>query len=57
MPVGSSGAAKRYAEAVFRIAVDRGNFDRWMADLEAIAEVQRVPEVARRGFGPGCCHV
>jgi len=51
--------AKRYAEAAFGLARDRGEIDRWVADLAAVAEVlndkqvralldnPRVPETRR----------
>jgi F-type H+-transporting ATPase subunit delta len=33
----ASGAAKRYTEAVFSIARDKGSFDQWQRDLDALA--------------------
>ena len=33
----ASGAAKRYTEAVFDIARDKGSFDQWQQDLDALA--------------------
>lgn len=40
MPATIGGSAKRYAEAIFDIARSHNSFDRWLADLLAIAEVQ-----------------
>ena len=47
-----AGIAKRYAEAVFGIARAEGTFDRWLADLEAMAGVQARPEIARLVAAP-----
>lgn len=33
----ASGAAKRYTEAVFSIAREKGSFDQWQRDLDALA--------------------
>ena len=33
----ASGAAKRYTEAVFDIAREKGSFDQWQHDLDALA--------------------
>ena len=33
----ASGAAKRYTEAVFDIAREKGSFDQWQQDLDALA--------------------
>jgi F-type H+-transporting ATPase subunit delta len=33
----ASGAAKRYTEAVFDIAREKGSFDQWQRDLDALA--------------------
>ena len=46
MPAARTGIAKRYAEAVFDIARANGSFDRWSTELEAVAQVQKDPEVA-----------
>jgi len=35
----ASGAAKRYAQAVFSLAKERGTLDRWQADLSVLNEV------------------
>jgi F-type H+-transporting ATPase subunit delta len=35
----ASGAAKRYTEAVFSIAQDKGSFDQWQRDLDALASL------------------
>jgi F-type H+-transporting ATPase subunit delta len=55
-------AAKRYAEAVFSLAREKGDLDRWAADLETIAgtfadpelfallENSRVPEATKEGM-------
>ena len=36
---------KRHAQAVFRIAVEQGQIDKWQSDLEVIASVLMTPEV------------
>lgn len=46
MPAARTGIAKRYAEAVFDIARAHGSFDRWSTELEAVAQLQKDPEVA-----------
>lgn len=46
MPVARSGIARRYAEAVFEIAEAHDSFDRWTEELQAIAAVQRQPQLA-----------
>ena len=33
----ASGAAKRYTEAVFSLAREKGSFDQWQRDLDALA--------------------
>jgi F-type H+-transporting ATPase subunit delta len=38
-------AAKRYAQAAFDIAREKNDFDRWSADLEAIADLVAQPGV------------
>lgn len=40
-------AARRYAEAVVSLAKERGNFEAWDRDLAQLADLLRVPEVAR----------
>jgi F-type H+-transporting ATPase subunit delta len=35
----ASGAAKRYTQAVFSLAKEKGNFDQWLADLARLAAV------------------
>jgi F-type H+-transporting ATPase subunit delta len=39
----ASGAAKRYAQAVFSLAKERGTLDRWQADLAILNEVMADP--------------
>jgi F-type H+-transporting ATPase subunit delta len=39
----ASGAAKRYAQAVFSLAQERGTLDRWQADLAILNEVMADP--------------
>jgi F-type H+-transporting ATPase subunit delta len=39
----ASGAAKRYAQAVFSLAKERGTLDRWQADLSVLNEVLSDP--------------
>ena len=46
MAVAKTGIAKRYAEAVFGIARDRGNFDRWSDELARIAMAQQNREIS-----------
>ena len=46
MPTITSGSAKRYTEAVFRIAEANHSFDRWEAELERIAGLVETPELA-----------
>jgi F-type H+-transporting ATPase subunit delta len=38
-------AAKRYAQAVFDIAREKGEFDRWVEDLQAIVDLVALPGV------------
>jgi F-type H+-transporting ATPase subunit delta len=42
----ASGAAKRYAQAVFSLAKERGMLDRWQTDLSVLNEIMADP-VAR----------
>lgn len=37
----ASGAAKRYTQAVFGLAKEKGNFDQWLADLARLAAIVR----------------
>ncbi len=37
----ASGAAKRYTQAVFSLAREKGNFDRWLADLARLDSLVR----------------
>jgi F-type H+-transporting ATPase subunit delta len=39
----ASGAAKRYAQAVFSLAKERGTLDRWQADLSVLNKVMADP--------------
>ena len=39
----ASGAAKRYAQAVFSLAMERGTLDAWQADLGRLYELMRQP--------------
>jgi F-type H+-transporting ATPase subunit delta len=41
-----AASARRYAEAVFELAVEAGSFDTWSRDLRAIAAFVAEPEVA-----------
>lgn len=52
----ASGAAKRYTEAVFSISREKGSFDQWQRDLDALAglmedraaaEVLNSPKISR----------
>jgi F-type H+-transporting ATPase subunit delta len=46
LAVAKTGIARRYAEAVFGIARDKGNFDRWTEELGRIAAAQQDAEMA-----------
>ena len=48
-----SVAARRYAQAAFEIAEDRGEVDRWLGDLRMAADVLRESRVARFLANPG----
>jgi F-type H+-transporting ATPase subunit delta len=47
LPATRTGAAKRYAEAVFDTAKDHDSFDAWSADLATIVRMQRDPDVGK----------
>jgi F-type H+-transporting ATPase subunit delta len=47
LPATRTGAAKRYAEAVFEIAKERESFDAWTSDLATIVRVQQDPDVGK----------
>ena len=38
-------SAKRHAQAVFQIALEKDEIEKWQADLETIAESLRIPEL------------
>src|SRR4051812_49210759 len=40
----ASGAAKRYTQAVFSLAKEKGNFDQWERDLARLAEIVEDPQ-------------
>ncbi len=40
---GEQTAARRYAQAIFAIAMERGSFDRWLDDIESIAALMADP--------------
>ncbi|HEY8491630.1 MAG TPA: F0F1 ATP synthase subunit delta [Dehalococcoidia bacterium] len=40
-------AAKRYAQAVFDLALEQETLDEWLADLERLAALAREPEAVR----------
>ncbi len=40
-------AARRYAQAAFELAEERGDFDAWLEDLEGLADAFDEPAVAR----------
>ena len=42
----ASGAAKRYAQAVFSLAKERGALDRWLDDLAALNDLMSDPQAA-----------
>ncbi len=48
----TGGSAKRYAEAIFDIARSNDGFDKWLADLLAIAEVQENETLSRVLLSP-----
>jgi F-type H+-transporting ATPase subunit delta len=43
----ASSAAKRYTDAVFGIAREKGTFDQWQNDLDALSELVSDSEAAR----------
>jgi F-type H+-transporting ATPase subunit delta len=43
----ASGAAKRYAQALFSLAEEKGNFDAWLADLERLDSLVQDEQAAR----------
>lgn len=47
MPATIGGSARRYAEAIFDIARSHDSFDKWLADLVAIAEAQQDHELGK----------
>ncbi len=47
MPATIGGSAKRYAEAIFDIAKSHNSFDRWLADLAAIVDLQSNEQIDR----------
>jgi len=49
----ASNAAKRYAQAVFELAKERGTFDAWQADLETLTVVVNDPLAAAFFADPG----
>ncbi len=42
----ASGAAKRYAQAVFSLAKERGTLDRWLDDLASLNDLMSDPAAA-----------
>jgi F-type H+-transporting ATPase subunit delta len=42
----ASGAAKRYTEAVFSIAREKGTFEQWQRDLDALATLMSDPSAS-----------
>jgi len=40
----ASGAAKRYTQAVFSLAKEKGNFDQWSAELGELASIVSDPQ-------------
>jgi F-type H+-transporting ATPase subunit delta len=48
-----SGSARRYADALFSLAVERGTIDTWAAELERVARVVSTPGVVRLLDMPG----
>lgn len=45
MPAARTGAAKRYAEAVFETAKAHNSFDRWLSDLAVLVQMQQDPDI------------
>ena len=41
----ATNAAKRYAEAVFSLAKERGTFEAWQRDLDQLAQLMEHPQV------------
>jgi len=48
----ASGAAKRYAQAVFSLAKERGTLDRWLDDLAALNDLMSDPRAAEAMASP-----
>jgi F-type H+-transporting ATPase subunit delta len=48
----ASGAAKRYAQAVFSLAKERGTLDRWLDDLAALNDLMSDPQAAEALASP-----
>ena len=48
----ASGAAKRYTEAVFSIARDKGTFDQWQRDLDRLASLMSDESAATALMSP-----
>ncbi len=42
----TSTSAKRYAQAAFDIACEKGNFDQWRSDIRSVAELTKDTEVS-----------
>ena len=49
----NTGSVRRYAEALFDLARDRGTLDAWAAELARLAELGNNPEAARLLATPG----
>ena len=47
-----SGSARRYAEALFSLALDRNTVDQWSAQLQQLGAVVAHPQVARAIMAP-----
>ena len=47
-----AGSARRYADALFGLAVERGTLDDWAAQLQRIGEILRDPTAQRTLAGP-----
>lgn len=48
----ASGAAKRYAQAVFSLAKERGTLDRWLDDLALLNDLMSDPQAAEALASP-----
>ena len=48
----ASGAAKRYAQAIFSLAQERGSLDAWLRDLSKLNDLMSQPRAAQYFLNP-----